>query len=54
MVNLDRCSGSCNTFDDPSSRTCVPNKKEDVNLRVFDIKARINESKTLAKDISWL
>ena len=26
MVNLDRCTESCNTLDDPSGRICVPNK----------------------------
>ena len=26
VVNLDKCAGSCNTLDDPSSRVCVLNK----------------------------
>ena len=46
MVNLDRCNGICNTFDDPSSRICVPNKTADVNVNVFNIIPGINESKT--------
>ena len=25
MVNLDRCTGNCNTFDDPSGKICVAN-----------------------------
>ena len=45
MVSLDRCNGSCNTLDDTSSRICVPNETEDVNLSVFNLIARINESK---------
>ena len=32
MVNLDKFNGRCNTLDDLSSRICVPNKTEDVNL----------------------
>ena len=28
-INLDRCNGSCNTLDSPSSRICAPNKTED-------------------------
>ena len=51
MVNLDRFNGSCNTFDSPSSRICVPNK-EDVNLKVFNAVTRMNESKTLTKVIT--
>ena len=45
MVSLDGCNGSCKTLDDISSGICVPNKTEDVNLSVFNIIARINESK---------
>ena len=37
MVSLDRCNESCNTFDDLSSRICVENKIEDVNLNVFNM-----------------
>ena len=32
MVNLDRCSGSCNSVDDLSCRVCFPNKTEDLNV----------------------
>ena len=40
LVNLDRCNGSCNTSynsHDTSSRICVPNKTEYVNLSVFNM-----------------
>ena len=47
MDNLDRCNRSCNTFDDPSARICVPNKKEIVDINVFNMIKRINESKIL-------
>ena len=43
IVSLDRCNGCCNTFDDPSGRTCVPNKVESVNT--FNMITRINVSK---------
>ena len=45
MVNLDRCNGSCNTLDNA-------NKTENVNLNVFNLIARINESKALTKHTS--
>ena len=38
--------------EDLSSGMCFCNKKEDVNLKVFNMTAGINESKTLAKDIA--
>ena len=52
MINLDRCNGSCNTLDEPSGKICVPNKKEDINLYVFNMITEINETKNLTKQIS--
>ena len=52
MVNLHRYNGCCDTLDDISGRICVPDKTEDVNLIVFYIITRTNESKTLIKHIS--
>ena len=51
-VKLNRCVESCNTLNDLSNKVCVPNKTEDLNLRVFNMITRINESKTLTKHIS--
>ena len=51
-VKLGKCAGSCNTPNDLSYRVCVPNKTEDLNLSVFNMITRINESKTLTKHIS--
>ena len=38
VANLDTCYGSFDTFGVPSSRICVANKTEDVNLNVFNIR----------------
>ena len=51
-VKLDRCVGSCNTLNDLSNKVCVPNKTEDLNLSMFNMITEINESKTLARQIS--
>ena len=45
-VRFDRCDGSC-TLIDSCNKVCIPNKTEDLNLSVFNIIIRINESKTL-------
>ena len=50
-INLERCIGSCNVLNDLSNRVCIPNKKEDLNVRVFNITRGISESKTLTKHI---
>ena len=36
-----------------SNKICFPNKTEDLNLSMFNMITRINESKTLRKRISW-
>ena len=46
-VKLNRCVGSCNTFNNLSNKECIPNKTEDLNLSVFNMITRINELKTL-------
>ena len=51
-VKLGRCVGSCATFSDLSTKACVPNITEDLNLSVFNTIKGIKESKTLAKHIS--
>ena len=43
LVRLDRCVGSCNTLNDFSNKVCVPNKTEDLNLRVFNMITGISE-----------
>ena len=47
MVSLDKFNESCNTLDDLSSKIYVPNKAEDLNLNVFNLITRMNESKIL-------
>ena len=39
-VKLDKCVGSCNTFNDLSNKVCVPDKTEDLNIHVFNIITR--------------
>ena len=43
---------SCDTLYDQSNRICVPNKKEDLNLGIFNMITGINKKKTLTKHAS--
>ena len=52
IISIDWCHGSFHIAEDPCGRACVPNKTEDVNLRVFNIIKEINESKSLVNHIS--
>ena len=50
-IKVDKCVGSCNALNDLSNKVCVPSKTEDLNLSKFNMITRINELKTLTKDI---
>ena len=51
-VNLDRFTGSFNTFNYLFNQICTPGKAENSNLNVFNMITSKNESKTLTKCIS--
>ena len=51
-IKLERCAGICNNLNDLSSKVCIPNKTEDLNLSVFNLITRINESKILTEHTS--
>ena len=36
-IKLDKWVGSCNTLSDLSSKVCVANKTEDLNLNLFNM-----------------
>ena len=44
--------GSYNTLNDLSNKVCVPNKREDLNLSVFNMTIGINQSQILTKHIN--
>ena len=52
MIKLDKCSGSCNSVDDLSTKICIPSKTKDENVKVFNMITNRNEAKTLVKHIS--
>ena len=37
-IKLDRCVGICNTLNYSSNKVCVPDKKEHLNLTMFNNK----------------
>ena len=45
MIGLDKCSGSCNSVDDLSTKICVPSKTEGMNVKVFNMITNKNEAK---------
>ena len=48
-IKVNKCSGNCNNISDPMEKLCVPNIVKDMNIKVFNMLARINET----RKISW-
>ena len=43
-VLVNKCSGSCNTLDNPMAKLCVPNVIKGVNMKVYNFLMRFNET----------
>ena len=48
-IKTSKCSGSCNNFNDPHEKMCVPNIVKNLNVKVFNLMSRTNE----ARHIEW-
>ena len=46
-VLVNKCSGSCDTLDDPMARLCVPNIIKRVNIKVYNFLMRLNETRNV-------
>ena len=46
-VLVNKCSGSCDTIDDPMSRICVPNIIKNINMKVYNFLMRLNETRNV-------
>ena len=46
-VLVNKCSGSCNTLDDPMARICVLNIIKNVNIKVYNFLMRLNETRNV-------
>ena len=44
-VLVNKCSGSCNTLEDPMARLCVPNVIKNVNMKIYNFLMRLNETR---------
>ena len=52
MISIDEYNGSSNTVYDVSTKICLLSKTKEVDVKLFNMIARINEAKTLVKYIS--
>ena len=48
-VKTSKCSGNCNNINDPYAKICVPNVVKNLNVKIFNLMSRTNET----KNIKW-
>ena len=48
-IKTSKCSGSCNTINDPYAKICVSDVVKDLNVKVFNLMSRTNKT----KNIKW-
>ena len=46
-IKVNKCSGDCNNINDPMAKLCVPDIVRDMNIKVFNLLARINETRKI-------
>ena len=46
-VLVNKCSGSCNTFDNPIAKLCVPNVIKRVNMQAYNFLMMLNETRNV-------
>ena len=48
-IKTSKCSGSCNSINDPYAKVCVPDVIKDLNVKLFNLMSRTNET----RHIKW-
>ena len=43
-IKVNKCRGSCNNINDPYSKLCVPDVVKNMNVKVFNLMSRTNET----------
>ena len=46
-VLVNKCSGSCNTLENPMSKICIPKVIKNVNIKVYNFLMMLNETRNV-------
>ena len=46
-VLVNKCSGSCDTINNPMAKLCVPNIIKRINMKVYNFLMRLNETRNV-------
>ena len=44
-IQTTKCSGSCNKINDPYAKLCVPGVAKNLNIKIFNLMSRTNETR---------
>ena len=44
-IKINKCKGSCKTFSDPYAKLCVPETIKNINVKVFNLMSKTNETR---------
>ena len=47
-IKTSKCSGSCNNINDPYAKMCIPDVIKNLNVKVFNLMSRTNETRHIA------
>ena len=47
VLKINRCSGNCNSINDPYAKICVPDVVKNFNVKVFNLMSRPNETRSI-------
>ena len=46
-IKVNKCSGSCGSIKNPFAKICIPNIIKNINVKVFNLMQRVNETKQI-------
>ena len=46
-IKVNKCSASCNNINHPYAKLCVPDVVKDINVKVFNLMLRTNETRQI-------
>ena len=44
-IKVNKCSGNCNNINNPYAKLCIPDMVKSINVKVFNLMSRINETR---------
>ena len=44
-IKINECIGSCNNINNPNAKICVPDTVKDLDVKVFNLMSKTNETR---------